>query len=88
MEAANLIAEAKQLLAKAEETVKNFEHAEATQLRIVVNRLRLFIEQHVTHDAPAPKAEEPVSEPEAPADDAPTEEPSEPKRRARAKTEE
>lgn len=53
MEATDLIAEAKELLSKAEETVKNVEHAEPTQLRIAVSRIRLFIEQHAGH-APAP----------------------------------
>jgi hypothetical protein len=41
-----LIAEAKQLIAKAEDALETIENAEPTQLRIVVNRLRLFLEQH------------------------------------------
>jgi hypothetical protein len=76
MEATDLIAEAKELLAKAEETIKNLEHAEAGQLRIVVARLRVFVEQHAHVDAPAVA---PVEEPDA-------EEPAEaPKRTARPK---
>jgi len=57
MSADALIAEAKQLIAKAENGLKTIENAEPTQLRIVVNRLRLFLEQHGIG------ADEPVSEP-------------------------
>jgi hypothetical protein len=66
MEATDLIAEAKELLAKAEETIKNLEHAEAGQLRIVVARLRVFVEQHAGHaSAPVePETAEPADEDE------------------------
>lgn len=60
MEATDLIAEAKELLSKAEDTIENVPQAEPTQLRIAVSRIRLFVEQHAgsTPAAAAPETAE------------------------------
>jgi hypothetical protein len=57
-----LIAEAKTLLARAENGLKTIESAEPTQLRLAVHRLHLFLEQHgITEDA---EPVEPAKDPE------------------------
>lgn len=58
MEATDLIAEAKELLSKAEDTIENVPQAEPTQLRIAVSRIRLFVEQHSGSSAAAAAAPE------------------------------
>jgi len=74
MQAPDLIAEAEDLLEGAKAKVEKLEAVEVTQLRIVVNRLRLFLEQH-------PDASD--SEPEATGD---AEAKATPKRRGKPKT--
>lgn len=64
-EVQNLIAEAKQLLAKAEKDL--VEHADATQIRLAVKRLEMFIE-HLAQLHPVQPV--PASEPEPPAESA------------------
>lgn len=59
-----LIAEAKTLLARAENGLKTIEHAEPTQLRLAVHRLHLFLEQHGIAEEPEGKPVEPKVEPE------------------------
>jgi hypothetical protein len=46
-----LVVEAKALLGKVEEEIKQVEHADETQLRIAVSRLRLFREHLATRAA-------------------------------------
>lgn len=81
MNAPELVAEAKKLIAEVEQVVKAVEHAEPTQLRIAVRRLELFLEQLV---GAVPKASEPQVEEEpevegpeaAPAQDEPKAKPT------------
>lgn len=62
MESESLIAEIKDLVASAEQTVRDAERIEPTQLRIAVERLRLFVREHGVMAEPISPAE-PVSEP-------------------------
>lgn len=72
MSVSNLIAEAKQLLAKAEHDVKDvIEHVDPTQLRVAVHRLGLFHEHvaQVVADPPELQESEVDDEPDVDGDE-------------------
>lgn len=79
METAALLKRASELVEKAESVVAGVEHVEATQLRIAVHRLEMFVEQHAHVQAQPESAAEPESEDVEPEADA------EPVRKPRAR---